>query len=354
MVKGKPKAFRINLLNGNQEYSAGSYIEGNVFLELSKQMVPVKSIKIQLSGMAKVKWYENGPQGSAQVYKNSADICKLKWVIWRNESSDQQQTVSTGLSAGQYEFPFRIQIPANQTLPTSFESTNGSIRYSLTAGISRSQDEEFEHATIAAAITIKDIVNINVPHLMQPISNFYQEMVRTFWHTCGLASLSVTLNRCGYCPGEYIAINTKIENQSTKQINAIYVSLVQTVRYFAIGRSGLLFLEHHQRSSHISRIIQTIEGPGIAAGKTGHWNDGLLLIPATHPTIDKYHTSIVQLSYTVDVTLVFHKARNVCLQTPVTIGTTSVRQQTHYGLAQHIHPLSDRSTTPPPPYHTIF
>ena len=42
MIKGKPKDFRINLFNASQKYFAGSDIEGNVFLELSKDMIPVK------------------------------------------------------------------------------------------------------------------------------------------------------------------------------------------------------------------------------------------------------------------------------------------------------------------------
>ena len=56
MAKGKLKAFRINLFDEGKEYCAGSYIEGNVFLELSEDMVPMKSIIIQLCGMANVSW----------------------------------------------------------------------------------------------------------------------------------------------------------------------------------------------------------------------------------------------------------------------------------------------------------
>ena len=51
----KLKLFKINLLNERQTYSAGLEIEGNVLLELSKEdMVPVKSIIIQLNGVSSV------------------------------------------------------------------------------------------------------------------------------------------------------------------------------------------------------------------------------------------------------------------------------------------------------------
>ena len=162
---------------------------------------------------------------------------------------------------------------------------------------------------------------------MQPISTSMQEAVHTSWRTCGSASLSVTLNKQGYCPGEYIAFNAKIENQSTKKIDVIYVSLVQTVKYCGI-LSGLFsgFSQAREKYKHVSGVIQRIEGSGVAAGKTGHWNNGLLLIPVTNPTTDERRPHIIQLSYAVIVTLVFHKAPDVSLQLPVTIGTTCIRQ----------------------------
>ena len=66
-------------------------------------------------------------------------------------------------------------------------------------------------------ITIRkiDLVNINVPHLMKPLSMQVQKMVGTYlrYRNCGLASLSVTLNKNGYCPGEFIVFNVKIETR---------------------------------------------------------------------------------------------------------------------------------------------
>ena len=103
MVKGKLKAFRINFINESQEYCAGSLIEGNVLLKLSKDVVPVKSIVMQLSGMANVKWKVAHGE-AAYVYRNSEGICRLEWTIWANEG----HVVGAGLSTGQYEFPFKI------------------------------------------------------------------------------------------------------------------------------------------------------------------------------------------------------------------------------------------------------
>ena len=126
----------------------------------------------------------------------------------------------------------------------------------------------------------------------------------------------------GYCPGEFIAFTVKVENQSTKQINAIYTSLVQTVNY--CGQCVSILQGSYQTNHGVQRIIQRIEGSGISAGKTGQWSNGLLLVPDAPPTTGGCH--IITLSYAVDVTLVFHKANNLNIQIPITIGTTPFRQ----------------------------
>ena len=314
MGRRKLKALRINLFNERQTYSAGSEIEGSVFLELSKDMVPMKSVIIKLHGMSSVQWKEGSGNGR-RVYKNSDGICRLAWTIWRNEGSCQQQASSTGLPAGQHQFPFKIQIPGDLALPTSFKGPFGVIQYSLIAGVTKSKETMLKYK-ISREIIVKKIINTNVPHLMQPLSTFVQKMVSSFLRNHGSASLSVTMNKGGYYPGESIAFSVKVENQSTKQVNTIQASLVQMITY--CGKVQEL-IGHYKKSRHVTNIIQSVQGSGIPAGNTGHWSNGLLPVPTTYPTING---NVITLSYAVDVTANFRNARNISLQIPVTIGTT--------------------------------
>ena len=328
MWRSKLKAFRINLFDERQTYSAGSEIEGNVFLELSKDMVPVKSIIIQLHGMSSVQWSEGSGNGR-RVYKNSDGVCRLEWTIWRNEGSCQQQASSTGLPAGQHQFPFKIQIPTDLAFPTSFKGPFGVIQYSLIAGITKSQETKLKH-TISREITVSKIINANVPHLMRPLLIFDRKMVCSSWCNYGSASLSVTINKGGYYPGECIAFSVKVENQSTEQVNAIHVSLVQTITY-----CGRALIVHYKKSRN---IIQSVQGSGIPAGNTGHWSNGLLPVPTTYPTING---NIITLSHVMDVTVDFHNADNISVQIPVTIGTTpqpGEETQCAYGIACYPRP----------------
>ena len=321
MGKGKPKDFKIILFNAGQVYCPGSAIEGKVFLELSKDMVPVKSIVITLSGQAVVEWRErrDGMGGDIAI-RNSEGICSLTSILWKKESS--QQAISNGLSAGQYEFPFKIQIPIDLAVLASFESSTGFIRYSLIAGISRSKKTKLDH-TIAGGISMNAIVDTNVPRLMQPLSKFHRKTLRTlFWSSCGPVSLSVMIDRSGYSPGENIVLDVTVENRSTKEVGAIHASLVKEIKYF--GKSLMpvpLLTGTRQKYRNITRVIQQVEGIGIAAGQTDHWNNALLPIPATQPTT--YGQHIIRLSYRVMVTLVFHQNRkfDFSVHLPVIIGT---------------------------------
>ena len=109
-------------------------------------MIPVKSIKIQFSGTAEVYWSEDFGKNE-NIYRNSEGICRLTWTIWTNEDSSQQQAAaSIGLSAGRYEFPFKIQIPPDLALLTSFECLYGVIQYSVIAGITRTRETKMKHA----------------------------------------------------------------------------------------------------------------------------------------------------------------------------------------------------------------
>ena len=83
--------------------------------------------------------------------------------------------------------------------------------------MTKSHENKLEH-TIAVGITVKDIVNVNVPRLMQSLTKSVEKTVRTTWRSFGLTSLSVTINKGGYYPGEFIATNVKVENQSSKQV----------------------------------------------------------------------------------------------------------------------------------------
>ena len=207
----------------------------------------------------------------------------------------------------------------------------GVIQYSVIAGIVRSKDTKLEHTTTKPIISVKEIVNANVPRLMEPASNRAVRRMQTPKHDDGSIFLSVKIDCHGYCPGESVSINVKVENQSTTQVNAIHASLVQKANYIVTlfepggyyGRNYVKRGYHKYRKSSL-RIIQKIESSGIPPGKIGHWNNELFPIPAVPPTT--VGDRMIMLSYVLDVSAAIHKAGSLTLQFPVTIATTPFGQ----------------------------
>ena len=204
---------------------------------------------------------------------------------------------------------FKFQLPSGLVLPTSFEGQTGYIRYSLLSRINRSW--KFDHTT-TRAITVNETVDINTAQLVAPLSSSNEKTLCCLCCASGPLSLSAKTDRGGCCPGESIAISTEAENHSNKRVTSVRATLKQIVISYARGRS------------HISgKTIQRIEGPGIASGATSNWSNELLPIPATVPSISSCR--VLNLSYVLTVTLGIHRAIDLHVTIPITIGNVPLQ-----------------------------
>ena len=258
--------------------------------------------------------------------------------LWGNGRDLQE------LAAGRYEFPFKFRLPSNRVLPTSFESQNGYIRYSLLARIHRQSlfkrahtiRRGDPHITVIRGITVQEIVDINTARLTKPLLRSNEKTVCCLCCTCVPISLSAKTDRGGYCPGESIAISTEVENHSNRRIVCVRATLKQEVVYYARG---------HSRAS--DKIIQRIEGPEIEPGATSIWS---IPIPATVPSISRCH--ILKLSYVLTVTLdIPDDFNDLHVTIPIKIGNVPFRAQG--GQSTSVGYRVSQNLPPPPSYPPV-
>ena len=291
-----PRVFTINLLGNNETYFPGSVIEGNVVLELSKPKL-MKRLKIVLTGNAYVHWTEDKTNCSAAV----SFFEDVTVHLWGNGSDSEE------MASGEHEFPFRFQLPTDGRLPSSYESDfgpTGYIRYSLKATIVRS-GLKLNHNTMRI-INVNEIVDVNKPWLMSPSSKSKEKTLCCLWCASGPLTLSATIDRGAYCPGESISISTEADNHSNRRVNSVRATLKQVVTMFACGKSRC-----HTKN------IERIEDIGIEAHGSSNWNNKLLLVPSTIPTIDIH---ILTVSYVLTVTLGIPRAIDLHVEIPLKIG----------------------------------
>ena len=310
--------FDIVLLGQSQVYRPGSVVEGYVTLELSSPQ-NVKGVSIVISGKARVKW---------ELMTEFWDPCDTEIVLRENSSRllgngrDPQR-----LTSGRHELPFAFQLPTG--LPSSYynkvnpscsplfsKKRKGYIRYSLTATMFRSWKANLHASTV---IQVKDIVNTNIPQLSTPLSAQSQSREGSYF-CCGSGPITMTVetDRGGYCPGESISLTVKVENNGNRRIRGVRVTLMQSVDYHGKGRYG-------GRCYHEGQPIKTIWGPGAGPQGEINWNDGMLSIPETTPTIS--NCALIRLSYTLNVQVLIVLAERLSVEMPIVIGTESFQRE---------------------------
>ena len=324
----RPKVFDIELLGDSHElvYYPGSTIEGNVVIELTTPLRPIQGIKVVLGGIVFTNW-EQRKETHGTVYKitfseeeTALDDITVEVSIRRDHTAvDAAPQQLVGLPTGKHTFPFTIQLSPDLTLPSSFESPFGYIRYTLTAGICTPELRQFYYTSAVKPVPICSNIDVNLPTYTLPITKSKEETaMRCLCCASGPITMTVTTDRSGYCSGESIAITVITENFSNRQLGSLQADLKQIVRYHGEPTTlhGRYVRNAYTRSkdviTSVSTVIQSIKG-------APDWSNKLMCIPVIVPTIS--NSQIVQVAYTLDVFLEIHNASNLHTEIPIVIGT---------------------------------
>ena len=342
----KPALFVINLHSTSRYYYCGSTIEGTVVLELTHPR-NTPGIMIVLRGESYVYWtgWENTIRGRGVYQKWSNARCGSSNKIINDlvvQLFGNNRTVDY-IGAGRHEFPFRLQVPSDTTLPSSYTydrptsgSPTGCIKYTLEASFFQSQDVTY---TTQVEIPVNEIANTNLPYLASPLSLSKTKSGCLLCCNIGPVSLSVKTNQGGYYPGDSILISLEARNNSSRRITAVQAVLKQKV----------IFHGYHIRNTHYShytgwqgrqrarmdhipeipvytckkKVMQMIEDFDVRTSREIYnWVDKPLLIPVTDPTVAQTITTCknLEVSYELTVSLIIRHARNLSVKLPIIIG----------------------------------
>ena len=110
--------------------------------------------------------------------------------------------------------PFAFQLPSSG-LPSSFEGKLGYIRYWLEATIDRPWRYDFK---AKHAFSVHEIINVNLPQMNVCIEDEDEKTLCCLCCQSAPLSLFAKVDRAGYCPGEGIAITTRVQNPSNREM----------------------------------------------------------------------------------------------------------------------------------------
>lgn len=234
----KIENFRIIFDNPNSVYYGGQWVKGKVILTLNKS-IKLSNINLRLQGLSICEWKEK-PKNFEKSKENSSgsELISLEgkeiyfdhgFVLWSKK--DRKST----LNAGSYEFPFQFQLPNN--CPTSFEGTFGHIRYTATAKIENSKNQQSNDSKnqFTAGFTVIQILDLNKdPILKLPAKSVNQRKIRNFFcGSGGQIECLVEISRQGFVPGEFLQYVVEIRNESRKNVKEVRICFVQSVTFRA-------------------------------------------------------------------------------------------------------------------------
>ncbi|CAK9830311.1 Arrestin domain-containing protein 3 [Anthophora retusa] len=304
--------FRLNFDRHDATYMPGDTVTGSIILEIAREK-NIRGLTLSAKGMATVQWYENETQHDSThnttnttsvSYHNSEEYFRFKYNILGSHNSNHKMTIDGGF----YKYPFSFQLP--YSIPSSFEHTDGYVRYTVKATIDRPW--KFNHEC-KAAFTVISSLNLN--EYRQDCMGIDDESTHNFCCCCicffkrDSLNLRIRAPSSGYVPGQIIntIINHTLSSNAVR-IASFSIILEQEIEFHATAKT-----KTDRSNIKISKRL----GPFSVAGQLNLE----LLVPPLPPSKLEY-CSIIDINYRLKIQAqVSGPHCNVVKKYPLTIGT---------------------------------
>ncbi|CAL1530392.1 unnamed protein product [Lymnaea stagnalis] len=284
----KLDVFEIILTNMTGVYHDGDILEGQVILELNKPM-QMRGIKLHYTGEASVHWSEKNTDNEDDMFTKQYDYTNTEKYFdevvhfLTHEHSNHKHKLETG----RHTFPFQYQLPLG--LPSTFEDTNGHVRYLVSCTIDRPWKVDFK---TWHPFTVTSYLDLNMkPNCMQRQTGTRWKQFCCLWCKSGPIEATFHINRQGYVPGEAIKLNAEISNSSNKKMKLSYVDLIMKKTFHATTLSKIEWTQ-----------IARCKHPSISSHSEDVWKGDELVIPPLPPSF-LTGCKIIDINYVVQLSI---------------------------------------------------
>ncbi|XP_033749206.1 arrestin domain-containing protein 4-like [Pecten maximus] len=272
---------RIQLLSKREDgaFNAGGKVEAIVRLQLEEPLA-VRGLVVKLHGYSKTDWNDSvGPNSFRRGGRQ--EIVNLENKLFKAMSSG----VKT-YDIGPHEFRVKFDLP--RAIPSSFEGSNGFIRYILYVLALTDQKTEMLDPTNVHVICPLDLNFDPINGL--PWNRSENKDVGLFPCLAGKVSMTFQVDKRGFCPGETISLFGQIHNNSRMVIAFSKCSVIQKIRY----------LQDKWHDHVEKKTIVSVKHDSTLPGSTDSWDGEELKIPADITT-NLDHCKLIQVKYTIKV-----------------------------------------------------
>ncbi|XP_018525225.1 arrestin domain-containing protein 3 [Lates calcarifer] len=308
------KNFQINFsaLNERNTFSSGDPITGQISFELTKE-TKITLMTVKLTGKADVHWSSGGGGGrrgrQRRHYSAKLNFFDFKNVIMQENTATGR---TTKLQPGTHVYPFSCQLPQGD-FPSSFQGIHGKILYSLTVSISRPWHMSKDFVT---ELNFVNRIDTNQPVLWAPLSGSNQMTLCCLWCASGPITMTVSVEKKAFVPGETVKIICEFSNSSTHTATP-KVRLQQKQVYYTHSKVSKRMLVKH---------LASLTGEPISAQTSDVHTEIMLTIPSS-ASLTISNCSILVIEYFIEVSLCGFAFPDLTVLVPIILCDSPVLSQ---------------------------
>ncbi|XP_072018581.1 arrestin domain-containing protein 2-like [Amphiura filiformis] len=312
---GAVKGFDVFLDDPLEVYHVGETLSGHVAVSLTKDLA-MKGIRVALKGEIKTQWREKPASVASDkrgtIVRGAEQFLCERVTVWgKDEEYDvlcKDDSEIPLLTAGSHTFTFKFRLPNETNLPCSFECGKiACIRYFVQANmdISWAVDPVAERyfSFIGSPINCNQQKYLKTQHASD------RKTIRCCCRSSGPIALKAEMQRSAYCPGEFVNIRTKLDNNSDKTMK-LGVKFIQNVNLVADNPK--------RRSQNGSYEILSYSSPSVLPEQEYILETARMLqIPIVPTTIE---TRLIQVRYIIEISLMVDEKPELEIYFPITTG----------------------------------
>ena len=259
-------------------YAPGEFVTGKIYLYLQQEF-PGDKLELEIYGNEKVEWIVKKTKRHDKVTLDIRPEFMYEHDIWGNRYlrvKDKQlilsytypiyQFVGGVALAGQYTFPFQLQLPKDA--PSSCNYTNynesesmGQIKYSLKASLSATDSSSIQPMTFKQTLIVRQLP----PQLPSSSGAERSEEIDCCGCFCksGTVHLKTQWEKTAYTPQETVRVIAEIDNSKvTRKVAGIKIQLNQHILLSRREENIDFFTEDKVYSYTTTLIEKAYEGIG--------------------------------------------------------------------------------------------
>lgn len=273
-------------------------------------------------------------KGSAQCNYSNDLSAEQEFFVQDRALVGSKGADPTEVQPGTYTFEFAHRLPRN--IPYSIEGVYGNVKYFVMASLDLPWD--IYDKNVVKPFTVKRFEDLNyMSGMRDPREVITRKEIDSpswiFWKgATGHVTMKGSIPQCGYAPGEKIAVDVEINNQSTVDIENVSISLQNVGSYVCQTPWSRM-----EKSTQLK--MSEVIAQGVKAGYTAKIKEQLLVPESTSITSVMF-CNVYQISYNVQISIKFRKwNNNVNLNIPVYIGSVGLKPTDELDKNVRIPPL---------------